>query len=105
MPHVCGLEVPQQGAPVVSTSLHPKARIGHNATIDAQGDAVRKRKKYEKFKPRAATPKDERAKERKRMAEALAAYQGPITKCPPGSVENSALSASARVAKRSSRHS
>jgi hypothetical protein len=84
-------------------SLHPKARIGHNATIDAQGDAMRKRKKYEKFTPRAATPKDEQAKELVRMADALATYQGPITKCPPGSVEDSALSASARVAKRPSR--
>ena len=34
------------------------------------------------------------------MAEALAAYQGPITKCPPGSVQHPALSASARMAKR-----
>ena len=59
-------------------------------------------RKQKKFTPRAARPKDERAKERNRMAEALAAYQGPITKCPPGSVEP-ALSASARVAKRPSR--
>ena len=66
---------------------------------------MRKRKKYEKFTPRAATPKDERTKERERMTEALAAYHGPITKCPSGSVEDSALSASARVAKRPSRHS
>jgi hypothetical protein len=75
---------------------------------DAQEDAMRKRKNLtqrKKFTPRAARPKDEQAKERKRMAEALAAYQGPITKCPPGSVEDSALSASAQVAKRSSRHS
>ena len=72
---------------------------------DAQGDAMRKPKKYEKFKPRAATPKDEQAKERERMAEALAAYQGPITKCRPGSVQDPALSASVRVAKRPSRHS
>jgi hypothetical protein len=70
-----------------------------------RGDAMRKRKKYEKFKPKAATPKDEQAKERNRKAEALAAYQGPITKCPSGSVQDSALSASARVAKRPSRHS
>jgi hypothetical protein len=60
----------------------------------------RKRKMWKKY-----TPRDERAKERERMAEALATYQGPITKCPPGSVQDSALSASARVAKRSSRHS
>ena len=43
-------------------------------------------------------PKDERAKER--MAEALAAYQGPITKCQPESEQKSALSASSNVAKR-----
>ena len=69
---------------------------------------MRKPKKFtrrKKYTPRAKRPKDERAKERERMTEALAAYQGPITKCPPGSVEDSALSASARVAKRSSRHS
>ena len=69
---------------------------------------MRKRKKFtqqKKFTPRAARPKDEQAKERKRMADALAAYKGPITQCPPGSVEDSALSASARVAKRPSRHS
>ena len=66
---------------------------------------MRKPKKYEKFKPRAATPKDEQAKERERMAEALAAYQGPITKCRPGSVQDPALSASTWVAKRPSRHS
>ena len=73
-----------------------------------QGDAMLKRKKFtqrKKFAPRADRPKEERAKERERMAEALAVYQGPITKCPPGSVEDSALSASARVAKRPSRHS
>ena len=34
------------------------------------------------------------------MAEALAAYQGPITKFPPGSVQDRALSASNRLAKR-----
>jgi hypothetical protein len=69
---------------------------------------MRKRKKFtqqKKYTPRAARPKDERAKERERMAEALAAYQGPITKCPPGSVQDPALSASDRVAKRPSRHS
>jgi hypothetical protein len=69
---------------------------------------MRKRKKFmqrKKFTPRAKRPKDEQAKERNRMADALAAYQGPITKCPPGSVEDPALSASARVAKRPSRHS
>jgi hypothetical protein len=56
-----------------------------------------------KFAPRADRPKDEQAKERQRMAEALAAYQGPITKCQPGSAQRRALSASARVAKRPSR--
>jgi hypothetical protein len=72
-----------------------------------RGDAMRKRKKFtqwKKYTPRATRPKDERAEERERMAEALAAYQGPVTKCPPGSV-HPALSASARVAKRPSRHS
>ena len=64
---------------------------------------MRKPKKYEKFTPRAKRPKDEQVKERERMAEALAAYQGPITKCRPGSVQDPALSASARVAKRPSR--
>ena len=47
-----------------------------------------KRKKFtqqKKFMPRAVRPKEEQAKERERMAEALAGYQGPITKCPPGS--------------------
>jgi hypothetical protein len=47
---------------------------------------MRKRKKstqQKKFIPRPDRPKEERAKERERMAEALAAYQGPITKCPP----------------------
>ena len=60
-----------------------------------------KRKKFTQqklFTPRADGPKKERAKERERMAEALKAYQGPITKCPPGS-------ASARVAKRPSQPS
>jgi len=60
---------------------------------------MRKRKK---FTPRADRPKEERAKERERMAEALAAYQGPITKCPPGSVQHRA---SNRLAKRPSRPS
>jgi hypothetical protein len=65
---------------------------------------MRKRKKHtqrKEFTAGADRPKDERAKER--MAEALAAYQGPITKCPPGSARDRALSASARVAKGSSR--
>jgi len=69
---------------------------------------MRKRKKFtqwKKYTPRAARPQDERAEERERMAEALAAYPGPITKCPPGSVQDPALSASARVAKRPSRPS
>jgi hypothetical protein len=47
-----------------------------------------KRKKFTQtkkfFMPGADRPKEEKAKERERMAEALAAYQGPITKCPPG---------------------
>jgi hypothetical protein len=67
-----------------------------------------KRKKFtqrKKFTPRADRPKEERAKERERMAEALAAYQGPITKCRPGSAQGGALSASNRVAKRPSRPS
>jgi hypothetical protein len=56
-----------------------------------------------KFTPGADRPKEARTKERERMAEALAAYQGPITKCPPGSARDSALSASNRLAKRPSR--
>jgi hypothetical protein len=67
-----------------------------------QGDAMRKRKK---FTQRMKFTKEERAKERERMAEALAAYQGPITKCPPGSAQGRALSASNRVAKRPSQPS
>jgi len=66
-----------------------------------------KRKKFtqrKKFTPRTDRPKEERAKERERMAEALAAYQGPITKCRPGS-GGTALSASNRLAKRPSRSS
>ena len=50
---------------------------------------MRKQKKmftqWKKFTPWADRPKDAQAKERERMAEALAGYQGPITKCPPGS--------------------
>ena len=49
---------------------------------------MRIRKKFTQrkmFTPRARRPKEEQAKERERMAEALAGYQGPITKCPPGS--------------------
>jgi hypothetical protein len=67
-----------------------------------------KRKKFthwKKFTPGADSPKEERAKEHERMAEALAAYQGPITKCPPGSAHDKALSASSRVAKGPSRTS
>ena len=63
---------------------------------------MRKQKKFtqqKKFMPRAVRPKEEQAKERERMAEALAGYQGPITKCPPGSARDRALSASNRVAK------
>jgi hypothetical protein len=67
---------------------------------------MRKQKKLtqrKKYTPRVDWPKEERAKERERMAEALAAYQGPITKCPPGSAQDRALSASNRVAKGPSR--
>ena len=74
-----------------------------------QGDAMRIRKKFtqrkKKFTPRADRPKEQRAHERERMADALAAYQGPITKCPPGNARDKALSASARVAKGPSRPS
>ena len=59
-----------------------------------------KRKKYTpriEFTTGSDRPKDEQAKER--MAEALAAYQGPITKCQPESAQGRALSASANVAK------
>ena len=69
-----------------------------------EGDAMRKRKKFTqrvKFKPGTDRPKDEQAQER--MAEALAAYQGPITKCSPTSAQARKLSASAQVAKRWSR--
>jgi len=62
---------------------------------------MRKQKKsttqQKKVIPMAVRPKDEQAKER--MAEALAAYRGAITKCPPGSLKDRALSASNRVAK------
>ena len=69
---------------------------------------MRKQKKFmqqKKFMPRAVRPKEEQAKERERMAEALAGYQGPITKCPPGSARDRALSASNQVAKGPSRPS
>ena len=46
---------------------------------------MRKRKKSTQQKKFILRPKEDRTKERERMAEALAAYQGPITKCPPGS--------------------
>ena len=60
-----------------------------------------KRKKFtQRIELRAKRPKEEQAKERERMAEALAAYQGPITKCPPGSARDRALSAPNRVAGR-----
>jgi hypothetical protein len=60
---------------------------------------MRKRKKFTQrvFTSGTDRPKDEQAKER--MAEALAAYQGPITKCQPESAQGRALSASANVAK------
>jgi len=60
---------------------------------------MRKRKKSTQQKKFILRPKEDRTKERERMAEALAAYQGPITKCPPGSDKDRALSASNRVAK------
>jgi hypothetical protein len=56
-----------------------------------------------KFTPGTYRPKVEQAKQHERMADALAAYQGPITKCPSGSARDSALSASNRLAKRPSR--
>ena len=90
--------------------LRPNTRVGHNATIDretmAQEDAMRKRNKFKQrkdFTSGTDKPKDERAKER--MAEALAAYQGPITKCPPESAQKRALSASNKMAKGPSRPS
>ena len=70
----------------------------------AQGDAMGKRKKFTqwiKFEPKADRPKDEQAQDR--MAEALAAYRGPITKCSPKSAQARKLSASAQVSKRWSR--
>jgi len=62
---------------------------------------MRKRKQWIKFKPGTDGPKDEQAQER--MAEALASYQGPITKCSPKSAQARKLSASAQVSKRWSR--
>jgi len=59
---------------------------------------MRKRKKSTQQKKFILRPKEDRTKERERMAEALAAYQGPITKCPPGRDKDRALSASNRVA-------
>jgi len=64
---------------------------------------VLKGKKYTHYTLRADRPKDWQAKEHARMAEALAAYQGPVTKCPPESARDRALSASNRVAKGPSR--
>ena len=66
---------------------------------------MRKRKKSTQQKKFILRPKEDRTKERERMAEALAAYQGPITKCPPGRDKDRALSASNRVAKGPSRPS
>jgi hypothetical protein len=57
--------------------------------------------KRKKYTPRPERPKDWRVKAREHMAEALAAYKGPITKCEPGSARDRALSASNRVANRS----
>jgi hypothetical protein len=65
---------------------------------------MRKQKKFKQRKEFTAgtdKPKDEPAKER--MAEALAAYQGPVTKCPPESAQKRALSASSNVAKGASK--
>ena len=62
-----------------------------------------KGKKYTHYTPRADRPKDWQAKERERMAEALAIYQGPITKCAPGSAHDRALSASNQLARGPSR--
>jgi hypothetical protein len=64
---------------------------------------MRKFTHWMKFTPMADRSKEERAKER--MGNALAAYQGPITKCPPGRARDEALSASSRVAKEPSRPS
>ena len=58
-----------------------------------------------KYTPRVDWPKEEQATERERMADALAAYHGPITKCPSGSARDSTLSASNRLAKRQPRPS
>jgi hypothetical protein len=69
---------------------------------------MRKRGKFtqrKKYTPRPERPKDWQAKDHERMAEALAAYQGAITKCPPGRARVKALSASNRVAKGPSRPS
>jgi hypothetical protein len=65
---------------------------------------MRKRNKFKyrvEFTSGTDRPKDERAKDR--MEEALAAYQGPITKCPPESGQKRALSASSNVARGSRR--
>jgi hypothetical protein len=66
-----------------------------------QGDAMKQKKftQWMKFTLGTYRPKVEQAKQDERMAEALAAYQGPITKCPPGRDKDRALSASNRVAK------
>ncbi len=80
--------------------IAPRVKLGHNSMNDAQGDAMRKRNKFKqrvKFTSGTDRPKDERAKER--MAEALAAYRGPITKCEPESGQKRALSASNKMAK------
>jgi hypothetical protein len=102
MDHFAGLDVSVKDT---SVCIVDDTGIIDRDTV-AAGDAMLKRKKFtqrKKFTPRADRPKEEQAKERERMAEALAAHQGPITKCPPGSVR--ALSASGRVAKRPSRSS
>jgi hypothetical protein len=78
----------------------PQGRGDVTTRTWAQEDAMRKQKKFKqrvKFTSGTDRPKDEQAKER--MAEALAAYQGPITKCSPESAQKRRLSAWANVAK------
>jgi hypothetical protein len=55
---------------------HPLRR----ESVNHHQNERRKFTQRNKFTPRTDRPKEERAKERERMAEALAAYQGPITR-------------------------